>query len=55
MDLETGALLAQTELHVDLSKINRMDMPEGISEKQWRQVKKRAAALEEHGRLYEKE
>ena len=55
MDLETAALLAQTELHADLSNISRMERPEGISEKQWQQVKKRTAALEERYRLYETE
>lgn len=55
LDLETAALLAQTELHVDLNRILRMERPEGISEKQWSQVQRRTAELDEHWRIYESE
>ena len=55
LDLETAALLAQTELHVDLNRILQMEQPEGISEKQWNQVQRRTAELDEHWRIYESE
>ena len=55
LDLETAALLAQTELHADLGRILQMAQPEGISEKQWAQVQRRAAELDERCRIYESE
>ena len=55
LDLETAALLAQTELHADLGRILQMAQPEGISEKHWAQVQRRAAELDERCRIYESE
>ena len=46
-DLETAALLAETELHSELEAVLRLDCPEGIGEKRWNQVKERTRRLRE--------
>ena len=46
-DLETAALLAETELHSELEAVLRLDCPEGIGGKRWNQVKERTRRLRE--------
>lgn len=46
-DLETAAVLAETELHTDLEAVLRMSRPKGIDEKRWERVKGRVETLQE--------
>lgn len=53
MDLSTAAMLAQTELHTDLTSLLLMDCPEGLNVKEWEEVQSRTVALHESCRIYE--
>ncbi len=53
MDLFTAALLAQSELHVDLSALLLMKCPEGLKVNEWEAVQNRVVALQENCRIYE--